>query len=239
VWTGPLPPPLVAVAHGTRDPAGPPAIERLLDRVRALRPGLTVAVSYVELVRPALPDVLDKISSRAVVVPLLLGNGYHLAHDVARVAAPRPVAPALGPHPMLARALADRMREAAAPRRGPLVLAAAGSSDPRSRADTRAMARLLAMRLGRPVLVGYNSSAAPHVGEVVASLRAQGKRPVTVVTYLLAPGRFAREITECGADIVTEPLGAHEAVARLVLRRYNAARTGVAVVPARPALQSA
>jgi sirohydrochlorin ferrochelatase len=197
-----------------------------------------VTAAYVELVRPAVCDVLAETTAPAVVVPLLLGNGYHLVHDVARVAAPRPVAPALGPHPMLARALADRLHQTGASGTGPLVLAAAGSSDPRSRADTEAMARLLAARLGRRVLVGYNSSAAPRVRDVVASLRAQGEHPVAVVTYLLAPGRFAAEIQECGADTVTEPLGDHGAVARLVLRRYDAARTGLDVVPGGRALQA-
>jgi hypothetical protein len=37
---------LLAVGHGTRDPAGVATIRALLDRVRAMRPGLTVAESH-------------------------------------------------------------------------------------------------------------------------------------------------------------------------------------------------
>jgi sirohydrochlorin ferrochelatase len=168
-------------------------------------------------------DVLAGQSRPAVVVPLLLGNGHHLVHDVARVAAPTPVAPALGPHPLVARALADRLHEAGPAGRGPVVLAAAGSTDPRSRADAETVGRLLSLRLGRRVLVAYHT-ATPTVPETVAALRAAGEHDVAVATYLLAPGRFAREIEACGADAVSRPLGAHDAVARLILRRYDEAR---------------
>jgi len=217
-------PALVAVAHGTRDPAGPRSIEVLLDRVRALRPGLRVRAAYVELVSPGLTETLQRYVGEAVVVPLLLGNGYHLVNDVARVAAPTPVAPALGPHPFLVRALADRLREAASTGGGPVVLAAAGSSDPRSRADTEKVARMLAARLARPVLAAYTSAAHPRVADTVAALRASGERQTAVATYLLSPGRFANAVSRCGADAVSEPLGSHEAVAQLVLRRYDDAR---------------
>jgi sirohydrochlorin ferrochelatase len=223
-------PTLIAVAHGTRDPAGPRSIEALLDRVRALRPGLRVQVAYVELVSPGLTEVLDRHRGEAVVVPLLLGTGYHLVHDVARVAAPRPVAPALGPHGNLVRALADRLRETPSNDGGPIVLAAAGSSDPRSRADAETVARMLSARLARPVQVAHP----PEVRGTVAALRAAGQRHVAVATYLLAPGRFAADVARCGADAVSAPLGAHEAVARLILRRYDAARTGVDVVALQP-----
>jgi sirohydrochlorin ferrochelatase len=48
-----------------------------------------------------------------------------------------------------------------------------------------------------------------------------------VVPYLLAEGRMFESITarvtEAGAALVTNPIGAHPAVAELVLRRYDAA----------------
>jgi sirohydrochlorin ferrochelatase len=71
--------------------------------------------------------------------------------------------------------------------------------------------------------VAFNT-ARPTVPDVVARLRATGERHVVVATYLLAPGRFAREVAGCGADAVSRPLGAHDAVARLILRRYDLAR---------------
>jgi sirohydrochlorin ferrochelatase len=231
-------PTLVAVAHGTHNPSGAENIDALLDQVRALRPELRVEVAYVEITPPSLPKLLGTLGGHAVVVPLLLGNGFHLVHDVAAVAGPTPVAPALGPHPLIVRALADRLREAGACGRGPVVLASAGSSDSQSRADAQTVARRLELRLGRRVLPAYASAATPRVTDAVQVLRSAGARRVEVATYLLSPGRFATEVAECGADVVSDPLGAHDAVARLVLRRYDAARAGIHVVRTPRALQA-
>lgn len=231
------PRPLVAVAHGSRRPAAQACVRDLLAAVRAARAGLAVREAYVELAAPSLPEVLRAVPEEPVVVPLLLGAGYHIAHDVAGVAAAHapgrrgagpPCAPALGPDPLLVDALADRLGQAesvTSPGRrgtGPVVLAAAGSSDPRSHAGAEATARMLATRLGREVAVAYSGAGRPPVGDLVARLRARGHRRISVATYLLAPGRFATALHDCGADVVSDPLGAHPAVARLVLRRYDA-----------------
>lgn len=223
---------LVAVAHGSRNPAPQANIRALLDAVRAARPGLDVRGAYIELASPSLPDVLGDVRGDVAVVPLLLGNGYHIAHDVAGVTAfHRPgagVAPALGPDLLLVEALADRLAEAeAVPAAHPVVLAVAGSSDPRSHADADAVAGLLGDRLRRRVVAAYHSSTRPSIVETVAALRATGHARVSVATYLLSPGRFATEVRACGADVVSGPLGVHPALVELVLRRYDgAARVG-------------
>jgi sirohydrochlorin ferrochelatase len=222
-------PVLIGVAHGSRRPAAQDDVRVLLAAVAAARPGLVVREAYIELAEPSLPDVLRSAPTPAVVVPLLLGSGYHVAHDVAGVAAAYrdvPCAPALGPDPLLAEALAQRLltAEGDEPSDGPVVLAAAGSSDPRSVADTEMMAGLLAMRLGRPVVPAYNSAARPSVRDTVAALRRRRYRRVSVAGYLLWPGRFAAEVAACGADVVSVPLGTHQAVVDLVLARYDVAR---------------
>lgn len=224
-------PVLVAVAHGSRNPAAQANIRALLDAVRAARPGLDVREAYIELAAPSLPEVLADVRGDVAVVPILLGNGYHIAHDVAGVTAfHRPdagVAPALGPDPLLAEALADRLAEAEVPAAStPVVLAVAGSSDPRSHTDAETMAALLADRLGRHVVAAYNSSTNPSLAETVAALRAAGHARVSVATYLLSPGRFAAEVKGCSAEVVSDPLGVHPALVELVLRRYDAARAG-------------
>ena len=221
-------PTLVAVAHGSRTPTAQATIRALLDAVRAARPGLDVREAYIELAAPSLPEVLADASEPVVVVPLLLGNGYHIAHDVAGATAfYRPgagVAPALGPDPLLVDALVDRLADAEGGRAShPVVLAVAGSSDPRSHADAEATAALLSERTGRPVIAAYTSSTAPSVREAVTALRIAGHAAVSVATYLLSPGRFAREVRSCGADVVSDPLGAHPALVELVLRRHAAA----------------
>ncbi|MBF6046326.1 sirohydrochlorin chelatase [Streptomyces sp. NRRL B-1677] len=252
-------PALVLAAHGTRNPAGAAVTEALAGRVRALRPDLDVRAGYLGLVAPSLGDVLAGLRGEAVLVPLLLGTGHHVRVDIPAAAAsagPRLLcrtAPALGPHPLLAEALADRLaeagREPGSP--APVVLAAAGSSDPAARADTTRMARLLALRLGVRVEPSYVSGRGPRPGEAVAALREEGHAEVSVATYLTGPGHFSESVrasvrasvrepvhepmhASVSASVrrrvrdisVSAPLGPHEAVARLVVRRYQQAATG-------------
>ncbi|CAM5625687.1 Sirohydrochlorin ferrochelatase OS=Streptomyces albaduncus OX=68172 GN=FHS32_000519 PE=4 SV=1 [Streptomyces griseoloalbus] len=161
-------PALVVVAHGSRDPRALATALRLLERVRALRPGLPVHLGHIELNAPLLPDTLDALAASgagsAVLVPLLFGRGHHVTRDIpdAAAAAPLParVADPLGPHPLLVDALHARLTEAGwrrlAPGRGrpPPECRRAGRRGvprPASRADTERIAALLAARLGVPV----------------------------------------------------------------------------------------
>ena len=41
--------------------------------------------------------------------------------------------------------------------------------------------------------------------------------------YLLAPGFFHQRVLAAGADVVSPPIGVHDALARLILRRYDEA----------------
>ncbi|WP_377271544.1 sirohydrochlorin chelatase [Peterkaempfera sp. SMS 1(5)a] len=222
------PPALVAVAHGSRDPAARIEIRRLLDLVRALRPGLPVHLAHLGLNDPLLPHVLDRLTGRAVLVPLLLGRGHHVRVDIPRALADAPhldavVAAPLGPHPLLTQVLHARLTEAGWDAAGgdAVVLAAAGSRDPASAADTEAQARLLAARLGVPVLPGYVAAAGPTVAEAVAALTARGHRRVAVSGYFTAPGDFARLAAAAGPWRTAAPLGRHPDLARLVLARYD------------------
>ncbi|MGW5633561.1 sirohydrochlorin chelatase [Streptomyces sp. NPDC003832] len=221
-------PPLVVVAHGSRDPRALSTVRGLLQRVREARPGLDVRLGHIELNAPLLPDTLAELDSdEAVLVPLLLSRGYHVKRDIPEMAAGSGVrarvADALGPHPYLVEALRDRLDEAGWGRTPgtAVVLAAAGSRDPESRTDTGRTASLLSERLGVPVLTAYASTAGPTVPEAVERLRSLGHRRIAVASYFTAPGRFA---TECAAQapwIVSAPLGTHPAMARLLLHRYD------------------
>ncbi|MFD0275677.1 sirohydrochlorin chelatase [Kitasatospora sp. NPDC127111] len=229
---------LIAVGHGSRNPAGVAATRALLDRVRAQRPELDVRCCFLDLATPSLPEALGGLSDGepAVLVPLLLGTGYHLRVDVpgALAAARLPhvrLAPALGPDPLLATVLADRLAAAGRPPgAGPVVLAAAGSSDPAAAADTRRTARLLAERLadGRPVVPAYLSAARPTPREAVEALHAAGHRRVAVATHLLGPGFFADRAAGTPARWTSAPLGTHDALARLVAARYDRAAAPIA-----------
>ncbi|MFE2924061.1 sirohydrochlorin chelatase [Streptomyces goshikiensis] len=222
-------PTLVAVAHGSRDPRAPHAVEALLDRVRELRPRLDVRLGHIELNRPLLGDALREVSGSAVLVPLLLGRGHHVKRDLpasaARAAHLRTrIAAPLGPHPLLVEALYDRLLEAGWTPGAAVVLAAAGSRDPDSAADTRRSAALLSERLGGvAVVAAYACAAAPTVPDAVRALAARGHHRVAVASYFTAPGRFATQCAAAAPGPAAAPLGAHPALARLVLRRYDAA----------------
>ncbi|MFJ8435460.1 sirohydrochlorin chelatase [Kitasatospora sp. NPDC094019] len=227
-------PVLLAVAHGSRSAAGVAASHALLRRVRALRPGLDVRCCFLDLARPSLPEALAALDGRtAVLVPLLLGGGYHLRVDLPEALAAAglarlPLARALGPHPLLAAALADRLASAGRPvGGGPVVLAAAGSSDPAANADTARTAELLADRLGDgcPVVPAFLSAARPTPAQAVAALHRAGHRHVAVATHLLAPGFFADRAAATGAHWTSTPLGTHDALAHLVALRHDEART--------------
>ncbi|KUL37288.1 hypothetical protein ADL22_22130 [Streptomyces sp. NRRL F-4489] len=241
------PPALVAVAHGSRHPGAAPAVRALLARVRALRPGLPVHLGHLELDRPPLDGTLAALRGEVVLVPLLFGRGYHVSHDLpaalaaaghltGRIAAP------LGPHPLLAEALHDRLLEAgfrAGPQDGgpAVVLAAAGSRAPRSTGDTTRIARLLAARLGGvPVVPAYASAAAPTVPDALRTLAARGHDPrrTAVAACFTAPGRFADRCAALAPGPAAAPLGDHPALARLVLHRYDqalCAATGSGTAP--------
>lgn len=211
-------------------------VEALLERVRAARPGLDVRLGHVELNEPLLGDTLAALRGPAVLVPLLLGRGHHVKHDLPAALAAAPwvtgaVAAPLGPHPLLAEALHDRLRAAGWSRAGQaVVLAAAGSRDPDSAADTARTAAALAARLGVPVVPAYASAAAPTVPEAVAGLAGRGadRGRIAVASYFTAPGRFATQTAAAAPWIAADPLGAHPAMARLVLHRYDEATAATA-----------
>ncbi|SFF03858.1 Sirohydrochlorin ferrochelatase [Actinacidiphila alni] len=249
-------PTLVAVAHGSRDPRALRTVRELLARVRARRPGLDVRLGHIELNEPLLEETLARLRGAAVLVPLLLGRGHHVKVDLPDALAAAPhlrglIAAPLGPHPLLATALHARLTEAGWPAPGhtapgptghdtrtgsAVVLAAAGSRDPDSAAGTARTAALLTARLGGvPVLPAYASAAAPTVADAVAALRARGHRRIAVASYFTAPGRFAAQTAAAAPWIAAAPLGAHEAMARLVLHRYDEAlRPGVTLRPPAP-----
>ncbi|MEU2978057.1 sirohydrochlorin chelatase [Streptomyces hirsutus] len=245
------PPALVVVAHGSRDPRAPSTVRALLERVRALRPGLPVHLGHIELNEPFLTDTLAGLhargTGRAVLVPLLFGRGHHVKQDIPGTAAASPlptrVAAPLGPHPLLVDALQARLTEAgwhtpadgATRRASAVVLAAAGSRDPESRADTARTAELLAQRLGVPVVPAYASAAAPTVPEALRALAGRGRHRVAVASCFTAPGRFATECAAASPWITAAPLGTHPALARLLLHRYHQARTAPTPAPTSPA----
>ena len=222
---------LIAAAHGTADPRGIREVHSLVRLMARQRPDVPISLGFVDVDVPALPGLVGRVvadSNQAVVVPLLLSSGYHVYVDIAAEVHRWPgrvdAAPALGPDPVLAEVMADRLGDLA--RIDHVVMAAAGSSDPRALADCTETASLLSARINRPVEVGYVSGA----GEGIASVLARTPGRVAVATYLLAPGFFADRIRRLASGcFVTPPLGADPRIADLALRRYQSALGSFAV----------
>jgi sirohydrochlorin ferrochelatase len=223
-------PDLVAVAHGTRNPAGPQTIELLIAQVRRRLPDVSVHSSYVELNEPAFADTIATQRRPTVVVPLLLSSGYHVNHDLPGLAqaasGPVRIARPLGPHPLLAALMCERLQAAGARRGDPVVMIAAGSRDTSGLVDTMAAGRLLRAHWGAPVRVAHLSGNGPRVKDAVDELRTSGHRRIAAAPYLLAPGYFSRKAAAqaavAGCFAVAKELGAHRLVTEIVVRRYLA-----------------
>lgn len=234
-------PALIALAHGSRDPRHAETISALVDEVRALRPDLRIEKAFLELSKPSFDTAVNKLvragHEEIVVVPLLLNEAYHATVDV-----PAAIKGASERHPDLKigatqilgleqgflEVLDVRMRAALKQARvrelDALVLAAAGSSDPLANQAVARLARVWGAHHKLPVTAAYASAAPPATGEAVRAFRAEGRRHIAVASLFLAPGflpdRAADLAHEAGAVAVSDPLGAHPELARVVLARY-------------------
>ncbi|MEU9010736.1 sirohydrochlorin chelatase [Streptomyces sp. NPDC048479] len=208
--------------------------EPLLSATLATLGGETREVRDVREVR----EVRNGLSgAKAVLVPLMLSRGYHVKHDLPQAAAAVPgadirIAAPLGPHPLLVEALCSRLADAGwrpedgTSRSAGVVLAAAGSRDPDSVADARRTADQLSERLGGvPVVPAYASAVSPTVPAAVRALTARGRHRIAVASYFASPGLFATRSAAVAPWIAAAPLGAHPALARLLLQRYDDAVT--------------
>jgi sirohydrochlorin ferrochelatase len=137
-WASTDRPPLIAVAHGSKDPRAAATVSELLDVVAARGSmagepggGVDVRAAFLDHCAPSLPQVLGSLGDNdddgrarsAIVVPLLLTAAYHSKSDIpAQLAAAGGArdggaldvrcADTLGPHPLLLAALERRLREA-------------------------------------------------------------------------------------------------------------------------------
>ncbi|MCS7476327.1 sirohydrochlorin chelatase [Umezawaea endophytica] len=240
--------PLIAVAHGSRDPRSAATVTALLDVVRALNPAVDVRAAFLDLSAPRLGDVLRTVHGEghrhAVVVPLLLGKAFHARVDVPGAVAdvqrqfPRlsvTIGDVLGPDPWLESAALRRLAEAGVrpfDRTTGIVLAGAGSSHAPANAAVAAIAARWAARSGwAGVEPAFASAGDPDVPTAIARLRARGATRVAVASWFLAPGLLPDRITartlELAPDArIAAPLGADPEVAELVLHRYSTALTG-------------
>ncbi|MGH3864031.1 sirohydrochlorin chelatase [Actinokineospora sp.] len=238
--------PLIAVAHGSRDPRSAATVAELLDVVRARRPELDVHGAFLDLSRPLLTDVLARLHGEGhrevVVSPLLLGRAFHARVDLpalidaACARLPRlsvTVTDVLGPDARLEAAALRRLAETGVAPDDPtvgVVLAATGSSHAPANARVHEVADRWARVMGwSGVRAAFASAAEPGVPAAMSALRARGAERIAVASWFLAPGLLPdRVAVEAGAAdpdaVVAAPLGAAAEVATVVLDRYDETR---------------
>ena len=236
--------PLIAVAHGSRDPRSAATMHAAVERIRAARPGLDVRLCFLDLNAPSVDQVIDGVAAQghdaAVVAPLLLGSAFH-----ARVDLPGMLAVARARHPRLTLVQADVLgtdnRLAGAVRRRVIdtgadpfddrlgiAVAAVGSSSGSANALTgRVVGRIAAGTRWR-MRICFATATRPTVAEALSGLRAEGAERFVVAPWFLAPGLLtdrvaaAAEATASGT-VVAQTIGAHPWLVDVVLDRYDTA----------------
>ncbi len=243
MWTVTIP--LILVARGCPDPRVADVTRAVVQAV-AERTGSRVRAAFLEAEVPRLPAALLKEAGlghrRAIVVPLLLTDGYHARIKVAagidammssalplavrlsrvigpvdHVAAPNPI------RDLMVEALVRRLAGVLTSAPDGVVLAACGSPVSRSVAAIDALARALGSAMAVPCRPGYLSMGRPTVAEAVAALCQRGLGRVAVATYLLGTGRrFGQVLAEAAisrAVAVAPPLESAPELIEIVLRR--------------------
>lgn len=244
--------PLIISAHGTRDTAGQRQTRELVELVRERIGDVDVHLGFVEIDEPsiatALGAALGSGADGAVVVPLMMGTGAHVRHDIpeaiAEAAAEHPHAEVryaryLGHDPRLLAELGRRIEEASEgwdPRDVSVALLGRGAAVAQANADHARLARLVQERgTAARVWPAWAQVARPGLPEVLNDLVAVGgENPKIVVAgNLLFEGRLStwqREQVAAWqerhpeAEVrVAEVIGPVEALADVVIDRYREA----------------
>jgi len=237
-------PKLIAVAHGSRDERSAETIRELTNTAARMDPTVDVVPSFLDLSTPNVRDVLLEshvhTQQAMVVAPLLLGNAYHARSDLPTVLAAATTthpgmrvtsADILGSDPLLEAVALDRVRETGTNLSDEtlgIVLTAVGSSHPAANETVhRIAARWQDSLGGTKVCAAFATTAAPGVGDAIATLRARGARRIVLASWFLAPGLLPDRVAELARAAeptprVAAPLGADPRVARVLLHRYAA-----------------
>ncbi|MBC2638704.1 MULTISPECIES: sirohydrochlorin chelatase [unclassified Rhodococcus (in: high G+C Gram-positive bacteria)] len=238
--------PLIAVAHGSRDPRSARVVAAAVSALRVRRPDLDVRLCFLDLNAPSVDQVIDAVAAEghasAVVVPLLLGSAFHARVDLpalldaARLRHPHlhvRQADVLGHDARLVDAVRERIVEAG----GPLgesglgvVLAAVGSSDPAANGRTRGLAEsVVAGTRWSGGVTCFATAAEPTVRQAISTLRRTGAERIVIAPWFLAPGlltdRLSRAAESCGPGITyAATIGPHPRLLDVILDRYSHTR---------------
>ena len=219
-------PALVAVAHGTSNPSGRQVVRDVVGQARALLPDVRVELAWLEHDAPTPQTVLDAVAGPVVLVPVLLSTGFHVKVDIARFVDGRPRAAAaaqLGPDERITEVVRQRLVAAGGRDASEVVLFASGSTDSEAWDNLGVVANRLQAATGSRVRRRFLTDPTWRAGLAPGS---------AVANYLLAPGRFNDQLRRFGQDelgsaAVADPIGAHPAVAAVIVDRYEQAAAGI------------
>ncbi|MFD4368185.1 sirohydrochlorin chelatase [Rhodococcus sp. NPDC058521] len=233
--------PLVAVAHGSRDPRSARMVAAAVAAIRDRRPDLDVRLCFLDLNAPSVEQVLDAIAveghESAVVVPLLLGSAFHARVDLpaildrVRVRHPELTvvqSDVLGGDVRLLGAVRDRVVQSGFSTSDStlgVAFAAVGSSDEHANALTRSLGESFAVETDWMVETCFATAAEPGVGGAIERLRATGAERVVVAPWFLAPGLLTDRLGHAAEVVAPDtvfaaPIGPHHALVDLVLERF-------------------
>lgn len=245
----PDPPALILGVPGAPDPATEDLTSAIADEVGQLATGrqrLEVRPTYAEGAREDPEAVMADIGKSghpeapdAVVVPLLASPLPQvqdaLREDASGAAKSIVVAEPLGPHPLVAGMLHQRLAESGLARSDRtrllgvstaadgIIVAAPGGAEAAEAAEVTSV--LLASRLtlpGAPAAL----QGSPGVIDAAAQLQDAGASRLAVAPCLIGPEADRRHVEEAAARVDADscaPLGPHPDVAKLVMLRYGAA----------------
>lgn len=245
-------PVLLLAVPGTGTGADAEVAERVAESAAESCPGVAIRIGYLSSADDSLADALAAARSdgqdgapRAVVVPLLAGPhptfDAVIAEAIGRAQAPALLATPLGPHPLLAGALHDRLSEVglARPSRARGLNIAAGANGvivvadrgPLAIRDAGVTTVLLAARLATPAAPAALGDPA-SIDAALERLREAGATHLAIAPCVIGPETDPAELTALSADLgapCAAPLGAHPAIAQLVAVRYGEALTRISV----------
>ncbi len=234
-------PTLVLAVPGPARRAGTDIAVELARLVELEHTGQPAYVGHLEGGEASLHAVLAGLRQQddelaAVVVPLSTGPDPALDAAVRAAVAAAPVrtvaAEPLGPHPLIAEALHDRLADAGLARADrirlmTMVTAASGvivatPGDAAAVRQAEVTGVLLASRLAAPVFTASLNDEA-SVKAAYEQLRAAGAASIAVAPHLIGPEPEAALVATAAATVGSAhsaPLGAHPALARLAALRY-------------------
>jgi len=201
---------ILYVSHGSRIAAARYEAARFVEQCKAAIDIPIQELCFVELAEPDIVTGVDRCvaqgATRIIVVPLLLLSAGHAKHDIpAALELAKQRRPSLeivcgtpfGVHEAMIDIIIDRIGEHPTPldNESMILLIGRGSSDPDTKRDITAIARLLKEKTNVPhVDICFLAATHPTLDEGLEQANASIYRHVFVVPYLLFTGVLMKTI---------------------------------------------